>query len=67
MASAFDPNRWPIKTQEVFQAAVEHARSNGNPPITAEHLLAALLSQPEVSCFPCWTRPVCPPGRPATV
>ncbi len=50
--ATFDPNRWTIKTQEAFQAAVEQARTAGNPEITPEHLLAALLSQPEGVVLP---------------
>src|SRR5687768_16244237 len=44
---AFDPNRWTIKTQEAFNAALEAARSASNPEVLPEHLLAALLRQPE--------------------
>jgi ATP-dependent Clp protease ATP-binding subunit ClpB len=50
--ATFDPNRWTIKTQEAFQAAMEQARAAGNPEITPEHLLAALVSQPEGVVLP---------------
>ena len=41
-----DPNKWTLKTQEAFSAAVEQAKSLNNPEITPDHLLAALLRQP---------------------
>src|SRR5688500_417591 len=44
---AFDPNRWTIKTQEAFNAALESARSANHAEVLPEHLLAALLRQPE--------------------
>jgi ATP-dependent Clp protease ATP-binding subunit ClpB len=44
---AFDPNRWTIKTQEAFNAALESARSSSNPEVTPDHLLGALLGQPD--------------------
>src|SRR5918998_341853 len=50
--ATFDPNRWTMKTQEAFQAAVEQTRAAGNPEITPEHLLAAMLSQPEGVVLP---------------
>ena len=40
-----DPNRWTLKTQEAFTAAVEAARARGNPEVTPDHLLGALLGQ----------------------
>ena len=42
-----DPNKWTLKTQEAFSAAVEQAKSLNNPEITPDHLLAALLRQTE--------------------
>ena len=44
---AFDPNRWTIKTQEAFNAALESARAASNPEVTPDHLLIALLGQPD--------------------
>ncbi|MDQ3147841.1 MAG: AAA family ATPase, partial [Actinomycetota bacterium] len=38
-----DPNRWTIKTQEAFNAAVDAARTANAPEVTPDHLLAALL------------------------
>src|SRR5437868_6543292 len=44
---ALDPNRWTLKTQEAFQAAIDNARARSNPEVTPDHLLAALLGQEE--------------------
>ena len=52
MTSAFDPNRWTVKTREAFQAAAEQATAGGNPEVTPEHLLVALVSQPEGVVLP---------------
>ena len=49
---ALDPNRWTHKTQEAFQDAVELARSANNPEVTPDHLLAALLGQPDGVVLP---------------
>ena len=44
---AFDPKKWTTKTQEAVTAASELARSNGNPDLTVDHVLAAVVSQPD--------------------
>jgi ATP-dependent Clp protease ATP-binding subunit ClpB len=44
---ALDPNRFTRKTQEAFGAAQALARDAGNTEIAPEHLLRALLDQPE--------------------
>jgi ATP-dependent Clp protease ATP-binding subunit ClpB len=44
---ALDPNRWTLKTQEAFQAAIDDARARSNAEVTPDHLLAALLGQTE--------------------
>src|SRR5436190_2535743 len=44
---ALDPNRWTLKTQEAFQAALDNARARNHPEVTPDHLLAALLGQEE--------------------
>ncbi len=49
---AIDPNRWTIKSQEAFAAASELARTQNHAEITPEHLLAALLAQPEGLAVP---------------
>ena len=42
---ALDPQRWTVKTREAFQAATSQATAAGNPYVTPEHLLLALLNQ----------------------
>jgi len=49
---ALDPNRWTLKTQEAFNAAVDLAKSNNNPEVTPDHLLGALLGQEEGVVLP---------------
>jgi len=44
---AVDPNRFTRKTQEAFGAAQSYARERGHTEIGSEHLLRALLDQPE--------------------
>ena len=47
-----DPNRWTIKTQEAVAAAIERARTDSNPEVTPDHLLAALLGQADGVVLP---------------
>ncbi|CAN5835173.1 ATP-dependent chaperone ClpB [soil metagenome] len=49
---ALDPNRWTLKTQEAFTAAVETARTQNHPEVTPDHLLAALLRQADGVVLP---------------
>ncbi len=42
---ALDPNRWTLKTQEAFEAAVTSARTRNNPEVGPDHLLSAMLGQ----------------------
>jgi ATP-dependent Clp protease ATP-binding subunit ClpB len=49
---ALDPNRWTLKVQEAFSAAVEAAKQASNPEVTPDHLLAALLRQSEGIVLP---------------
>ena len=44
---ALDPNRWTVKTQEAFNAALDAARRANAPEVTPDHLLAALLEAGE--------------------
>ncbi|HUF32601.1 MAG TPA: ATP-dependent chaperone ClpB [Acidimicrobiales bacterium] len=44
---AIDPNRWTVKTQDAFNAAVESARGASHPEVTPDHLLASLLDRAE--------------------
>jgi ATP-dependent Clp protease ATP-binding subunit ClpB len=49
---ALNPNRWTLKTQEAFQAAIDQARARNNPQVTPEHLLVALLGQEQGVVLP---------------
>ncbi len=49
---ALDPKRWTLKTQEAFTAATQQARDRSNPEVTPEHLLLALIGQPEGVVLP---------------
>jgi ATP-dependent Clp protease ATP-binding subunit ClpB len=49
---ALDPNRWTLKTQEAFAAATDTARNAGNPEVTPDHLLAAMLRQEGTAVLP---------------
>jgi ATP-dependent Clp protease ATP-binding subunit ClpB len=49
---ALDPNRWTLKVQEAFSAAVEAAKQASHPEVTPDHLLAALLRQGEGIVLP---------------
>ncbi|MCB0995484.1 MAG: type VI secretion system ATPase TssH, partial [Acidimicrobiales bacterium] len=49
---ALDPNRWTLKTQEAFNAAITRATSDANPEVTPDHLVVALLGQSEGVVLP---------------
>jgi ATP-dependent Clp protease ATP-binding subunit ClpB len=49
---ALDPNRWTLKTQEAFNAALELARSSSHPEVTPAHLLVALIGQQDGVVLP---------------
>ncbi|MBW8825401.1 MAG: ATP-dependent chaperone ClpB [Acidobacteria bacterium] len=49
---AFDPNRWTIKTQEAFNAALEAGRAASHPEVTPDHLLVAMLAQADGVVIP---------------
>ncbi len=49
---AMDPNRWTLKTQEAVNSAISRATTDNNPEVTPDHLLAALLGQPEGVVLP---------------
>ena len=51
-----NPDRWTLKSQEAFSAAVERARSAHNPEVTPDHVLAAVLDQPDGIAGPVLTR-----------
>jgi len=50
--NAFDPDRWTVRTREAVSAAAELAAARHNPEVTPDHLLAALLGQPEGVVLP---------------
>ena len=51
-----DPNRFTLKTQEAIGQATELARAANNPEVTPDHLLSALLTQPEGLALPLLAR-----------
>jgi ATP-dependent Clp protease ATP-binding subunit ClpB len=53
---SMNPDRWTLKTQEAFSAAVERARSAHNAEVTPEHLLSAILDQSDGIAGPVLTR-----------
>jgi ATP-dependent Clp protease ATP-binding subunit ClpB len=59
---AIDPNRWTLRTQEAFSGAVENARAENHPEVTPDHLLAALVGQPEGLALPLLARAGVEPG-----
>jgi len=44
---ALDANRFTVRTREAFGAATAQANALGNPELEPEHLLVAVLAQPE--------------------
>ncbi len=54
--ATLDPNRWTIKTQEAITASIDRARTESNPEVTPDHILNALLSQPEGVVLPILTK-----------
>ena len=42
---AIDPKKWTTRTQEAIGAAGGAARTNGNPEVTPDHLMMAILDQ----------------------
>jgi ATP-dependent Clp protease ATP-binding subunit ClpB len=53
---ALDPNRWTLKTQEAFSDATTRARDASNPEVTPDHLLAAVVGQPDGLALPLLSR-----------
>ncbi|MEO6627565.1 MAG: AAA family ATPase [Aquihabitans sp.] len=47
-----DPNKWTLKTQEAFNAAIARAGTDNNPEVTPDHLLSALIGQSEGVVLP---------------
>ena len=42
---AIDPNKWTLKTQEAFSAAIDQAKELSNPELTPDHVLGAMMRQ----------------------
>ena len=42
---AIDPKKWTTRTQEAVAAAGELARTSGNPEVTPDHVMVAVMSQ----------------------
>jgi ATP-dependent Clp protease ATP-binding subunit ClpB len=53
---SIDPNKWTVKTQEAFNAAVERAKAENHSEITPEHVLSAILGQADGIAGPVLTR-----------
>ena len=53
---ALDPNRWTLRTQQAINDAGQQARSASQAEVTPEHLLAAILAQPEGVAVPLLAR-----------
>ena len=53
---SIDPNRWTLKTQEAFNAAVERAKADHHSEITPDHVLVAVLGQADGIAGPVLTR-----------
>src|SRR5579862_6564652 len=57
-----DPERWTVRTREAFAAATEQATAAAHAEVTPEHLLAAVLAQPEGVARPLLARLGVEPG-----
>jgi ATP-dependent Clp protease ATP-binding subunit ClpB len=51
-----DPSRWTLRTQQAVNAAGAQARSASQAEVTPDHLLAAILAQPEGVAVPLLAR-----------
>ena len=49
---ALNPRQWTTKTNEALSAAMQDAVSRGNPEITVDHVLVALMSQTDTIVAP---------------
>jgi ATP-dependent Clp protease ATP-binding subunit ClpB len=49
---AIDQERWTLKVQEAMRSAVERAHAQNNAEVTPDHVLAALLGQPDGLALP---------------
>ena len=53
---ALDPNKMTLKTQQALAAAQAAAKASSNPEITPEHLLVAMISEPDGIAMPVLAR-----------
>ena len=53
---ALDPNRWTLRTQEAFNAAVEAARTASNPEVLPTTSSSPCSARPRASCSRCSRR-----------
>ncbi len=51
-----DPERWTVKTREAFSAATQQATAANHAEVTPDHLLAAILADPESIARPILNR-----------
>ncbi len=51
-----DPERWTVKTREAFNSATQQAAAAHHPEVTPEHVLTAVLADPESIGRPILTR-----------
>jgi ATP-dependent Clp protease ATP-binding subunit ClpB len=51
-----DPNKWTLRTQQAINTAASEARSLSHAEVTPDHILAAIISQPEGIAIPLLTR-----------
>ena len=49
---ALNPRQWTTKTAEALNGAMQDALSRGNPEVTVDHVLVALMSQTETIVAP---------------
>ena len=49
---ALNPRQWTTKTAEALNGAMQDASSRGNPEVTVDHVLVALMSQTETIVAP---------------
>jgi ATP-dependent Clp protease ATP-binding subunit ClpB len=49
---ALDPNKWTLKVQEAFQAAIDSARTKAHPEVTPAHLLLVMTGQEGTAFLP---------------
>jgi ATP-dependent Clp protease ATP-binding subunit ClpB len=60
-----DPERWTVKTREAFSAATQQAATEHHAEITPDHILAAVLADPEGIARPILARLEVDPGEAA--